>query len=145
MTSKDLFPPYINTRLDPFEGLSSAVGSNHQLLWLMADLLHHLSYIHKHKLISRGGCRLVWCLFDWFGPIRESSRQKTQNSTQTQLKRTSLTWQLRKTVFALPIMSAITQLYSLCVHYFQNVNFNQAKQEGREEKGGGVVLLIGSK
>lgn len=41
-------------------------------------------------------------------------------------------------------MSAITQLYSLCVHYFQYVNFNQAKQEGREKKGGGAVLLIGS-
>lgn len=42
-------------------------------------------------------------------------------------------------------MSAITQLYSLCVHYFQNVNFNQAKQEGRGGKRkGGAVLLIGS-
>lgn len=65
---------------------------------------------------------------------------KRELSTQTQLKSTSLTWQLQKTEFAPAIMLAITQLYSLCMFYFQNLNFNQAKLEGRR----GLVLSIGS-
>lgn len=36
------------------------------------------------------------------------------------------------------IMLAITQLYSLCMYYFQNLNFNQAKQ-GRKGRGAGLV------
>lgn len=46
-----------------------------------------------------------------------------------------------KNSVARAIMLAITQLYSLCMYYFQNLNFNQAKQGG---EAGGLVLLIWS-
>lgn len=35
-----------------------------------------------------------------------------------------------KNSVATAIMLAITQLYSLCMYYFQELNFNQAEQEG---------------
>lgn len=95
-------------------------------------------YICIHKWISCGQCRSLCCLFDQFCPIRESSRHKATNLKfnpySTQMHFIDLT--VTKNSVARAIMLAITQLYSLCMYYFQDLNFNQAKQEGR---GAGLV------
>lgn len=92
-------------------------------LWLVVDVV----YLHAVYLI---------CFVQQ--ESARSTEQQTRSSTRTQLKRTSQTWQLQKTAFAPPIISAITQLHSLYVSAASRIwTLTRPKQKegGRRSEG----------
>lgn len=110
-----------------------------------ADIVFHVrrtnsSACHTNNTINGLIFEPHMCML--FISLVPSTAQVTLNATQTQLKRTSLTWQWQKTEFTRAIMLAITQLYSLCAYHYQNLIFNQAERE-RRAGGGDCGAAVG--